>query len=156
MDTEQRDNILNLNERVGPHAEEQTPTNIQAGRSKTESQEQEDAAFNQLKSFVSLNVPGCDLAICIFAAALKSFKVDQCLRPFPQCFINENNEKDFVSLVSKLETFFNDLYWCCHSCQLFLVEKSVLISNYISIYCTGSNSWFYGIVGKLCSIVYTN
>lgn len=98
MDTEQRDNILNLNERVGPHAEEQTPTNIQAGRSKTESQEQEDAAFNQLKSFVSLNVPGCDLAICIFAAALKSFKVDQCLRPFPQCFINENNEKDFVSL----------------------------------------------------------
>ncbi|XP_066247496.1 protein mono-ADP-ribosyltransferase PARP16-like isoform X2 [Euwallacea similis] len=58
----------------------------------------QETAVGELKDIVSKNLPGCDLTICIFIAALKSFRADQCLRPFPQCFINENNEKDFVSL----------------------------------------------------------
>ncbi|XP_066158057.1 protein mono-ADP-ribosyltransferase PARP16-like isoform X1 [Euwallacea fornicatus] len=63
-----------------------------------EADKQQEIAVGELKAIISKNLPGCDLTICIFIAALKSFKADQCLRPFPQCFINEKNEKDFVSL----------------------------------------------------------
>ncbi|CAG9759328.1 unnamed protein product [Ceutorhynchus assimilis] len=58
----------------------------------------DDEDVKKLKSFISKNFAGCDLTLCIFMAAAKTFKIDQCLRPFPQCFVDDNNEKDFVRL----------------------------------------------------------
>lgn len=56
--------------------------------------------IEELKRQIKRNLSGCDLTICIFVAALKSYKADDCLRPFPHYFLTANNEKDFISLVS--------------------------------------------------------
>ncbi|XP_019754955.1 protein mono-ADP-ribosyltransferase PARP16 isoform X2 [Dendroctonus ponderosae] len=77
----ERDNRLNLNE--GAHLQ---------------NEENSASKINKLKDLIRKNLPGCDLVLCIFIAALKSFRADKCLRPFPQYFVNEKDEKDFVSL----------------------------------------------------------
>ncbi|XP_076261386.1 protein mono-ADP-ribosyltransferase PARP16-like [Rhynchophorus ferrugineus] len=54
--------------------------------------------IEELKYQIKKNLLGCDLTICIFIAALKSYKADGCLRPFPHYFLTATNEKDFISL----------------------------------------------------------
>lgn len=44
------------------------------------------------------NIWGCDLMLCLFIAALNSYRADRCLRPFPQLYITEEG-KSFNSLV---------------------------------------------------------
>lgn len=41
-----------------------------------------------------------DLQWSLFLAALKNYKYDSLLRPFPPMFINENDDKDLNALVS--------------------------------------------------------
>ncbi|XP_060516408.1 protein mono-ADP-ribosyltransferase PARP16-like [Cylas formicarius] len=52
----------------------------------------------RLKEIIQENLIGCDLTICIFKAAVRSYRVESCLRPFPPCFTTGENEKDFKKL----------------------------------------------------------
>ncbi|XP_050314772.1 protein mono-ADP-ribosyltransferase PARP16-like [Anthonomus grandis grandis] len=100
METEERNNILKLDERVEAETEEQSSTSItlKVNVSKTALENDEYSEVDKLKDFISKNLKGCDVAICVVAAALNSFRSDQLLRPFPQSFINDKNEKDFGAL----------------------------------------------------------
>lgn len=98
MDSEEGNTFLKLDEQVEL---ESTENPVRLRQSKTLLEENNESCdVEKLKSLINKNLFGCDLAVCVFIAALKSFKADQCLRPFPPCFLNENNEKDFVALVS--------------------------------------------------------
>lgn len=103
MDIDDKDNRLNLDERVETESENQTNTNKSNANSDLahlQIEENSASQINKLKDLIRKNLPGCDLVLCIFIAALKSFRADKCLRPFPPHFVNEKNEKDFVLLVS--------------------------------------------------------
>ena len=45
-----------------------------------------------------------DLQISLFMSALKNYRHDSLLRPFPSSFIKENQEKDVNELVSFVRT----------------------------------------------------
>lgn len=44
------------------------------------------------------NVCGSDFLLCVFFAALQSYKADECLRPFPYMYV-ANGQKNFAELV---------------------------------------------------------
>lgn len=60
-----------------------------------------ESKFRKLKDKMRENFLGADLMICILIAALKSYRSDKCLRPFPPMFINRG-EKDWQKLVSTI------------------------------------------------------
>lgn len=49
---------------------------------------------------IEKNKLGCDFLLCLFIAAVKSYRADRCVRPFPKKYVNSDNEKDFQLLVS--------------------------------------------------------
>ncbi|CAH0562399.1 unnamed protein product [Brassicogethes aeneus] len=53
--------------------------------------------LKKIQQYIYRNRSGADLTICILIAALKSYRTDKCLRPFPPMFI-KNNEKNFQQL----------------------------------------------------------
>ncbi|XP_030748669.1 protein mono-ADP-ribosyltransferase PARP16-like [Sitophilus oryzae] len=94
-------NLLDLEDKVNVQGEEScSQNNLHFTECKKIRTNEYAAKIEQLKEIIKKNVLGCDLTVCIFIAALKSYRVDGCLRPFPHYFINENNEKDFSSLQS--------------------------------------------------------
>jgi len=101
METEERNNILNLNKRVEhEHVEEPCSSSSNESRSRhgKQSTQESVSTIENIGEIIKLNLHGSDLIVCSFVAALKSYRIDCCLRPFPQYFLNANSEKDFSSL----------------------------------------------------------
>lgn len=105
METEERDNILKLDERLEHPSEEPC---IASERRLRHNQlllkENDSSTVQKLKEIIKGNFLGSELLLCSFFAALKSYRIDCCLRPFPQYFINKNNEKDFAFVKSACDT----------------------------------------------------
>lgn len=45
------------------------------------------------------NLDGCDLLLSLFISALQTYRVDNCLRPFPKRYYTEAGEKNIEKLV---------------------------------------------------------
>lgn len=56
----------------------------------------------ELISTIRNNFEGCDLLLSLFISALHTYRVDNCLRPFPRKYYASNGEKNIDELVSKL------------------------------------------------------
>lgn len=67
-----------------------------------------DESKQNLMQTLSNNFYGSDFLLCLFIAALKSYKVDKCLRPFPPLYVKQAH-KDFDRLVGALN-FWLDFY----------------------------------------------
>lgn len=53
-----------------------------------------------LEEIISNNLDGCDLLLSLFIAALQTYRVDNCLRPFPRKYYTESGEKSIEKLVN--------------------------------------------------------
>lgn len=100
METDERNNILKLDETLEHQSEETCSSDSDEVRLCKLSSKENDSVVQILKEIVRQNILGCELLVCCFVAALKSYRIDCCLRPFPQCFLNNNNEKDFATVKS--------------------------------------------------------
>ncbi|KAF2885797.1 hypothetical protein ILUMI_20380 [Ignelater luminosus] len=62
-----------------------------------------ESKLNAIVNILRDNFYGCDILLCLFMAALQSYRVDRCLRPFPTMYIKESN-KDIDNLRRTCET----------------------------------------------------
>lgn len=56
--------------------------------------------MEDIRDIIRKNKLGCDFLLCLFIAAVNSYRTDRCLRPFPKKYITSDNEKDFQLIVS--------------------------------------------------------
>lgn len=85
--------ILNINNMSNTWNEEDSDNKMSSCTTK-------EFKVNAILNILRNNFYGCDILLCLFMAALQSYRVDGCLRPFPTIYIKESN-KDIDNLVSK-------------------------------------------------------
>ncbi|KAJ3639501.1 hypothetical protein Zmor_002859 [Zophobas morio] len=82
--------------------------------------------IDQLLKEIEKNVWGCDLVLCLFVAALTSYRSDRCLRPFPPSHIDEDG-KNFATLrqtcdnIPPLHTILKEPNKCSHDVKNLLM-----------------------------------
>lgn len=55
-----------------------------------------------LEEVFANNLDGCDLLLSLFISALQTYRVDNCLRPFPRNYYTTTGEKNIETLVYHL------------------------------------------------------